>query len=113
MPATYPPGSRADDENVVVEASHDDSSVKAVKVSGEREQRVFQHVRQLPEKCGAYRAVDDPMIAGKGDAHPLPDDDRVVLRTTASLRTAPTARMADPGGLMMAVNSSIPDAPDC
>ena len=29
--------------------------------------------------------------------------------TTASLRTAPTARMAEPGGLMMAVNSSMPD----
>ena len=31
--------------------------------------------------------------------------------TTGSLRTAPTARMAEPGGLMMAVNSSMPAVP--
>ncbi len=72
---------------------------------------VFQHTLELLQEARPCRPIKHPMVAGeRSRAHAraratiLPSS-----ATTGTFFTAPTARIALAGGLIIALNSSIPE----
>ena len=76
----------------------------------EQVQGVLKNLFECLQELRAYRAINHAMIAGHRHAHHLSNLD-FVLGTIGLGFIAPTARIAASGGLITAVNSSMPNMP--
>ena len=83
-----------------------------VALQRERE-RLLEQLPDAREELGAVGAVEDAVVADQRERHLVARHDAAACRPPpASSRACPTARIAAWGGLMIAVNCSIPNMPE-